>query len=99
MRHCVSLKGAGRQNDLSGNLKGLWHKVFGFFHEPVSSWPLGPFQIFTNIRGDIRKFVFIAGVVDNSDKLLPGVNDTGNILSPTLLLQAINYSSVCDTGY
>jgi hypothetical protein len=35
---------------------------------------------------DIRNFVFISGVNDNGDKLFTGVNDTGNILSPVLLL-------------
>jgi hypothetical protein len=48
----------------------------GFSHELVSlgppSIPLGPFQIFTKIRGDIRAFV------DNGDKLFTGVNGTGD---------------------
>ncbi len=36
------------------------------------SIPLGPFWIFSKIRGDIREWIFIAGV-----KLFSGVNDTG----------------------
>ncbi len=42
-------------------LKGQCHETFasGFFHESVSpqpqSIPLGPFRIFSKIRGDIRK--------------------------------------------
>ncbi len=49
---------------------------FKLFHVSVSpgplSIPLGPFLIFMKIRGDIRYFVFIAGV-----KLFIDVNDTG----------------------
>ena len=29
------------------------------------------------MRGDIREWIFIAGVVDTGDKLFSGVNDTG----------------------
>jgi hypothetical protein len=42
-------------------LKGQCHEIFcfWFFHKTVSpqpqSIPLGPFQIFSEIRGDIRK--------------------------------------------
>jgi hypothetical protein len=41
-------------------LKGQCHEIFDyrFFHESVSphlqSFPLGPFRIFSKIRGDIR---------------------------------------------
>ncbi len=53
----------------------------GFFHESVSprptSIPLGPFWIFSKIRGDIRELMFIAGVNDTGEKLFSGVNDTG----------------------
>jgi hypothetical protein len=52
---------------------------------------LGPFQIFTQIRGDTRKFVFIASVVDTGDELFTGVNDASDKLSPVSLLPAINY--------
>ncbi len=64
-------------------LKVAWHEIFDFrfFHEPVSprppSIPLGPFWIFSKIRGDIREWIFIAGVIDTGDKLFSGVNDTG----------------------
>jgi hypothetical protein len=65
-----------------------------FFIDSVSPWPLGiqlgPFQIFIKIRGDIRNFVFIASVVDTSDKLFTVVNDTGDEVL-VLLLPAINY--------
>jgi hypothetical protein len=40
------------------------------------------------IRGNIRSFVFIVGVVDTGDKLLNAVNSTGDKLS---LLQAVKY--------
>jgi hypothetical protein len=70
------------------------------FHESVSpqpqSIPLGPFQIFSQIRGDIRssrlppvsttqvKLVakFAAGVVDTAGKFAAGVVDTGGNLPP-----------------
>ncbi len=53
-------------------LKGQCHEIFCFcfFYESVSpqpqSIPLGPFQIFSKIRGDIRK-----------SRRTTGVNDTG----------------------
>ncbi len=65
------------------SLKGVWHEIFElrFFHESVSSRPisipLGPFWIFSKIRGDIRELMFIAGVNDTGEKLFSGVNDTG----------------------
>jgi hypothetical protein len=44
----------------------------GFFHESVSPKlliiPLGPFQIFSKIRGDIRSSRFATGVVDTGGK-------------------------------
>ncbi len=42
------------------------------------SIPLGPFQIFSKIRGDIREWMFITGVNNTGDKLFTGVNDTGD---------------------
>jgi hypothetical protein len=41
------------------------------------SIPLGPFWIFSKIRGDIREWIFIACVLDTGNKLFSGVNDTG----------------------
>ncbi len=38
---------------------------------------LGPFWIFSKIRGDIRELMFITGVNDTGEKLFNGVNDTG----------------------
>ncbi len=65
-------------------LKGVWHEIFDlsfFFHESVSprppSIPLGPFWIFSKIRGDIRELMFITGVNDTGEKLFSCVNDTG----------------------
>ena len=40
------------------------------------STALGPFRIFSKIRGDIRELMFIAGV-NTGEKLFSGVNDTG----------------------
>jgi hypothetical protein len=54
------------------DLKGQCHEIFlyGFFHQSVSPQPqsilLGPFQIFSKIRGDIH-----------SSRFATGVNDTG----------------------
>ncbi len=45
-------------------------------------------QIFSKIRGDIREWIFIAGVIDTGDKLFAGVNDTAYKL----------FSGVNDTG-
>ncbi len=39
---------------------------------------LGPFRIFSKIRGDIREWMLISGVNDAGDKLFTGVNDTGD---------------------
>ncbi len=64
------------------SLKGQCHEIFafGFFHESVSpqpqSIPLGPFQIFSKIRGDIRKSRCTTGI-DTGGKFTHGVNDTG----------------------
>ena len=44
---------------------------------PISI-PLGPFGIFSKIRGDIRELMFIAGVNDTGEKLFSGVNDTAD---------------------
>jgi hypothetical protein len=55
-------------------LKGQCHKIFDFrfFHESVSfkplSIPLGPFQIFSKIRGDICSSSCTTGVVDTNGK-------------------------------
>ncbi len=55
-------------------LKGQCHEIFDFwfFHESVSlkplSIPLGPFQIFAKICGDIRSSRLTTGVVDNGGK-------------------------------
>jgi hypothetical protein len=50
----------------------------GFFHESVSpppqSIPLGPFRIFSKIRGDIRKLRCTTGINDTGGKF---ANDTG----------------------
>jgi hypothetical protein len=45
---------------------------FWFFHESVSPKPLiiplGPFRMFSKIRGDIRSSWFATGVVDTGGK-------------------------------
>jgi hypothetical protein len=37
---------------------------------------MGPFWIFSKIRGDIRELIFITSVNDTGEKLFSGVNDT-----------------------
>ena len=64
-------------------LKGQCQEIFasGFFHESVSpkplSIPLGPFRIFSKIRGDIRSSRLTTGISDTGGKFATGVNDTG----------------------
>ncbi len=54
----------------------------GFFHESVSpqpqSIPLGPFQIFSKIPGDIRKSRCTTGINVTDGKFATGINDTGS---------------------
>jgi hypothetical protein len=59
---------------------------------------LGPLRIFTKICGDIRNFVFIAGVNDigdfnrfhdTGDYFFPGKNDTGDNLLPVTTTPSI----------
>jgi hypothetical protein len=53
----------------------------GFFHESVSpkplSIPLGPFRIFSKIRGIIRSSRLTSGINDTGGKFATGVNDAG----------------------
>ena len=56
----------------------------GFFHESVfpqpQSIPLGPFQIFSKIRGDIRKSRCTTGINNTSvtgGKIAANINNTG----------------------
>jgi hypothetical protein len=67
-----------------------------FFHESVSpqpqSIPLGPFQIFLKILGDIRK-----------SRCTAGINDTGGNLRPPVATTpaanfATSFASVVDTS-
>ncbi len=55
----------------------------GFFYESVSPQPqsitIGPFRIFSKIRGDIRKSRCTTGVNDTGGKFATGINDTGGI--------------------
>ncbi len=65
------------------SLKGQCHEIFSFwfYHESVypqpQSIPLGPFQIFSKIRGDIRKSRCTTGINDTGGKIAAGINDTG----------------------
>ncbi len=63
-----------RQKNINDNLKGQCHEIFDFrfFHESLSpkplSIPLGPFQIFLKILGDIHSSRCTTGVVDIGGK-------------------------------
>ncbi len=52
-----------------------------FFHQSVfsqpQSIPLGPFRIFSKIRGDIHKSRSTTGIHDTGDKFATGVKDNG----------------------
>ncbi len=60
----------GFRTSLSVNLKGVWHEIFDLrFFSWISvprppSIPVGPFWIFSKIPGDIREWIFIAGVIN-----------------------------------
>jgi hypothetical protein len=93
---------------LSNGLKRQCHEIFasGFFHESVSpqprSIPLGPFKIFSKIRGEIRKSRCTTGINDNGGKIVTGINDIGGkfatgINAPTANFST-SFSSVLDTG-
>ncbi len=68
---------------------------FWFFYESVSpkplSIPLGPFQIFSKICGDIRSSRLTAGINDTGGKFAIGINDTGGKF-------ATSFTCVVDTG-
>jgi hypothetical protein len=72
-----------------------------FFYESVSpqpqSIPLGPFRIFSKIRGDIRKSRSTTGVNDTGGKFATGVNDTGGKLLLVSTTPAANLPQVSTT--
>ncbi len=74
----------------------------GFFHESPSPKPLiitlGSFQIFSKIRGDIRKSRCTTGVNDTGGKFATGVNDTSGKMPPVSTTPAAIFatSSPCD---
>ncbi len=85
-------------------LKGQCHEIFwfsGFFYESVSpqpqSIPLGPFQIFSKIRKDIRKSRCTTGVNDTGGKFATGINDNGGKLPPVSTTTAANLPPVSMT--
>ncbi len=55
---------------------------------------MGPFRIFSKIRGDIREWMFITVVNDTGDKVYIGVNDTA--INPCHGFSVI--AGVVDTG-
>ncbi len=53
------------------SLKGVWHKILGFFMNQFPRTPEYPIGFISNFykysRGDISNFVFIVGVGDTGD--------------------------------
>jgi hypothetical protein len=70
-------------------LKGQSHEIFDFwfFYESVSPKPLsiqlGPFRIFSKIRGDIRSSRFATSVVDT------GVVDTSGKCKKSSIIKVL----------
>jgi hypothetical protein len=66
---------------VSSRLKGQCHEIFSFFQESVFpkllSITLGPFRIFSKIRGDIRISRLTTGINDPGGKFANGFNDNG----------------------
>jgi hypothetical protein len=91
------------QNVAAHNIKGQCHEIFcfWFFYESVSrqpqSIPLGPFQIFLKICGDIRKSRCTTGVNDTGGKFATSVNDTGGKLPPESTTPMANLPPVSTT--
>ncbi len=98
VNHQPSLK--WRKNQQKIRLKGQCHEIFfsGFFHGSASpqpqSIPLGPFQIFPKIRGDICKTRCTIGINYTGGKFSTGVNDTGGNIA-TVINDTGSKFSVC----
>jgi hypothetical protein len=54
------------------------------------SIPLGPFQIFSKIHGDIRKSMCTTGINDTGGKFASDINDTGGKLPLVSTTQVAN---------
>ncbi len=52
---------------LKGSLTRDFRLQVFFINGPLSI-PLGPFRIFSKIRGDIREWIFMSGVNDTGEK-------------------------------
>jgi hypothetical protein len=77
--------------------------AFGFFDESASPQPqsiaLGPFRIFSKIRGDNRKSRCTTGVNDTGGKFATGVNDTGGKIAASINDTGGKFvTGVSDTG-
>jgi hypothetical protein len=60
--------------------------------------PLGPFQIFSNIREDIRSSRLTTGINDTGGKFATGVTDTGDKIAAGINDTAGKFATVNDTG-
>ncbi len=85
------------------HLKGQCREIFcfWFFYESVSpqpqSIPFTPFQIFSKIRGDIRKSRCTTGLNDTGGKFATGVNDTGGKFATFVNYTSGKFPRVKDT--
>ncbi len=61
---------------IKGSLRDFRLHVFSWTSVPLA--PLGLFQIFPKILGDLYEWMFTTGVNNTSDKLFTGVNDNGD---------------------
>jgi hypothetical protein len=73
------------------------------FDESVSpqpqSIPLGPFRIFSKIRGDIHESRCITGINNTGGKFATGVNDTGSKIATGINATGGKFATgVNDTG-
>ncbi len=59
--------------------------------------PLGPLLIFSKIRWDVHKWMFITGVNKTGNKFSACINDTGEISSPVTTTPTINLLPVTRT--
>ncbi len=83
-------------------LKGQCHEIFTFSFFSWIIFPPGTFQIFSKIRGDIRKSRCTTGINDTGGKFATDVNDTDGKIATSINDTggkfATSFASVFDTG-
>ncbi len=93
-------KGATNESHLKGQCLEIF--CFWFFHGSVSPQPqsisLGPFQIFSKIRGDIRISRCTIRINDTTGGKLPAVANLPLVSTTPAANFATSFASVVDTG-